>query len=66
MTAVIHKTSVGAGGKHTLSPEESLRQSVSLIWEITPYAHNRSRGNTPAIGIHFVHNTSSTEVIIVM
>ena len=35
MTAVIHKTSVGAGGKHTLSPEESLRQSVSLIWETT-------------------------------
>ena len=29
MTAVIHKTSVGAGGKHTLSPEESLRQSSS-------------------------------------
>ena len=23
MTAVIHKISVGAGGKHTLSPEES-------------------------------------------
>ena len=30
MTAVIHKISVGAGGKHTLSPEESLRRSVSL------------------------------------
>ena len=30
MTAVIHKLSVGAGGKHTLSPKESLRQSVSF------------------------------------
>ena len=29
-TAVIHKISVGAGGKHTLSPEESLRRSVSF------------------------------------
>ena len=28
MTAVIRKISVGAGGKHTLSPEESLRRSV--------------------------------------
>ena len=35
MIAVIHKTSVGAGGKHTFSPEESLRRSVSLIWETT-------------------------------
>ena len=26
MTAVIHKISVGAGGKHTLSPEESIRR----------------------------------------
>ena len=39
MTAVVHKISVGAGGKHTLSPEESLRRSVSL----GNYAHNRSR-----------------------
>ena len=30
MTAVIHKISVGAGGKHTLSPEESPRRSVSF------------------------------------
>ena len=30
MTAVIHKISVGARGKHTLSPEESLRRSVSF------------------------------------
>ena len=30
MIAVIHKISVGGGGKHTLSPEESLRRSVSL------------------------------------
>ena len=44
MTAVIHKISVGAGGKHTLSPEESLRRSVSL----GNHAHNRSRANTPA------------------
>ena len=29
MTAVIHKISVGAGGKHALSPEESPRRSVS-------------------------------------
>ena len=26
MTAVIHKIFVGAGGKHTLSPEESIRR----------------------------------------
>ena len=30
MTAVIHKISVGAEGKHTLSPEESLSRSVSF------------------------------------
>ena len=47
MTAVIHKISVGAGGKHTLSPEESLRRSVSL----GNYAHNRSRANTRAITV---------------
>ena len=39
MTAVAHKIFVGAGGRHTLSPEESLRRSVSL----GNYAHNRSR-----------------------
>ena len=38
MTAVVHKISVGVGGKHTLSPEENLRRSVSL----GNYAHNRS------------------------
>ena len=38
MTAVVHKISVGVGGKQTLSPEESLRQRVSL----ENYAHNRS------------------------
>ena len=41
MSVVIHKISVGAGGKHTLSPQESLRRSVSL----GNYAHNRSRAN---------------------
>ena len=46
MTAVIHKISVGAGGKHTLSPEESLRRSVSFGKLV--YAHNRSRANTRA------------------
>ena len=30
MTAVIHKIYVGAEGKHTLSPEESLSRSVSF------------------------------------
>ena len=45
MTAVIRKISVGAGGKHTLLPAESLRRSVSL----GNYAHNRSRPNTRAI-----------------
>ena len=30
MTAVINKISVGGGGKHTLSPEESLRRSLSF------------------------------------
>ena len=45
MTAVIHKISVGAGGKHTLLPEESLRRSISL----GNYAHNRSRANMHAI-----------------
>ena len=44
MTAVINKISVGAGGKHTLSPEESLRRSVSFGKLV--YAHNRSRANT--------------------
>ena len=39
MTAVIHSISVGAGGKHTLLPEESLGN----------YAHNRSRANMRAI-----------------
>ena len=43
MTAVIYEISVGAGGKHTLSPEESLRRSVSFG---KLYAHNRSRTNT--------------------
>ena len=32
MTAVIHKISVGAGGKHTLSPEEILHRGVKF-WE---------------------------------
>ena len=45
MTAVIHKISVGAGGKHILLPEEIIRRSVSL----GSYAHNRSRANTRAI-----------------
>ena len=45
MTAVIYKISVGAGGEHTLLPEESLRRSVSL----GNYTHNRSRANTRAI-----------------
>ena len=45
MTAIIHKIYVGAGGKHTLWPEESLRRSVRL----ENYAHNRSRANTRAI-----------------
>ena len=44
MTTVIHKISVGAGGKHILSPEESLRGRVSL----GNYAHNRSRAITRA------------------
>ena len=30
MAVVIHKISVGAGVKHTLSPEESLRRSVNF------------------------------------
>ena len=30
MTAFIRKISVGAEGRHTLSPEESLRQSISF------------------------------------
>ena len=30
VTAVIHKISFGAGGKNTLSPEESFRGSVSF------------------------------------
>ena len=45
MTAVIRKISVGAGGKHTLLPEESLRRRVSL----GNYAQNRSQANTRAI-----------------
>ena len=45
MTAVIHKISVGAGGKHTLSPEESLRRSVNL----GNYAHNRLHANAHTI-----------------
>ena len=45
MTTIIHKTSVGTGGKHTLSREESLRRNVSL----GNYTHNRSRANTRAI-----------------
>ena len=45
MTAVIHKISVGAGGKHTLSPEK-----VSVeAYVLGNYAHNRSRANTRAI-----------------
>ena len=46
MTAVIHQISVGAGGKHTLSPEESLRRNV-IFGKLR--AHNRSRVNTRAI-----------------
>ena len=34
MTAVIHKISVGAGEKHTLSPEKSLRRSVKTTLTI--------------------------------
>ena len=45
MTAVIHKISVGAEGKHSLSPKESLCRSVSF----GNYAHNRSHTNTHAI-----------------
>ena len=45
MTDIIRKISVGAGGKHTLLPEKSLRRSVSL----GNYAQNRSRANTQAI-----------------
>ena len=45
MTAVIHKISVGAGGKHTLLPEESLRRSVKF-WE-TMLAIDRSRIRVP-------------------
>ena len=47
MTAVIHRISVGAGGKHILLPEESLRRSVSLV----NYAHNRSRANMHTITV---------------
>ena len=43
MTVVIP---VGAGGKHTLSPEESLRRSVSFG---KGYPRNRSRVNTRVI-----------------
>ena len=45
MTAVIPKISVGAGGEHTLLPEESLHRRVSL----GNYAHNRLKANTRAI-----------------
>ena len=45
MTAVIHKIFVGAGRKHTLSPEKSVCRSVSFV----NYAHNRSRANAGAI-----------------
>ena len=44
ITAVIRKISVGAGGKHTLSPEESLRPSVK-----TTLTMDRARANTCAI-----------------
>ena len=59
MTAIIHKISVGTGVKHTLSPEESLRRSVSF----GNYAHNRSRANMRAITvaktIKNAHNNAS-------
>ena len=56
MTAIIHKISVGAGGKHTLLPEKSLRRSVSL----GNYAQNRSRANTQAImAIKNAYNNAS-------
>ena len=45
MIAVIHKIS-GAGGKPTLSPEESLCRSVSFG---KLRSHNRSHANTRAI-----------------
>ena len=36
MTAVIHKVSVRAGGKHTLSPEDILHRNRSVkFWETT-------------------------------
>ena len=44
--AVIHKISVEAGGKHTLSPEESPHRSVSFG---KLFAHNRSHANMRAI-----------------
>ena len=49
MTCVIHKISVGAGGKHTfeLSPEESLRRSVSFGKLRSQYG--RSHANMRAI-----------------
>ena len=42
---VIQKISDGARRKHTLSPEESLRRSVSL----GNYTHNGSRANMRAV-----------------
>ena len=33
MTVVIHKISVGVGEKHTLSPEQNLRRSVTAATE---------------------------------
>ena len=47
MTAVIHKISVGGGGKHILSPEESFHRSEVL----GNYVHNRSRANTRAFTV---------------
>ena len=51
MTSVIHKVSVGAGGKHIfkLSPEESLRRSVSFGKLRSQYC--RSRANMRAITV---------------
>ena len=46
MTAVIHKISVGVGGKHTLSPEESPRRSVSFGKLRVPLRRRR-----PIIGV---------------
>ena len=44
MTAVIHKISVGAEGKHTLLPEESLSRSVSFGKVPVRYRPNAASG----------------------